>query len=125
MNTSEERNRSKELFEKHIRSMYETRSSSTTLMKREKKLRINKFLLLEEAINSLRRESILCDSSRKKFIAVEIKEMMKQRNDIGGNRRWIKNYSLSSVDGDKTVLVGCKYALGTIEDAFEDLEQIH
>ena len=44
MNTSEQRNRSKELFEKHIRSMYETRSSSTSLMKREKMLRIKKFL---------------------------------------------------------------------------------
>ena len=105
MNTSEQRNRSKELFEKHIRSMYETRSSSTTLMKREKKLRIKKFLLLEEAISSLRRESLLSDSSRKKFIAVEMKEMMKERNDIKGNRRWIKNYSLSSVDGKKSVLV--------------------
>ena len=109
MNTSEQRNRqrnrSKELLEKHIRSMYETRSSSTTLMKREKKLRIKKFLLLEEAISSLRRESLLSDSSRKKFIAVEMKEMMKERNDIKGNRRWIKNYSLSSVDGKKSVLV--------------------
>ena len=71
--------------------MYETRSSSTSLMKREKKLKIKKFLVLEEAISSLRRESILSDSSRKKFIAVEIKEMIKERNDIGGNRRWKKN----------------------------------
>ena len=50
--------------------------------------------------------------------------MMKERNDIGGNRRWKKNYSLSSIDGEKIVLVGCKYALGTIEVAFEDLERI-
>ena len=51
--------------------------------------------------------------------------MMKERNDTGGNRRWKKNYSLSSVDGEKTVLVGCNHSLGTIEDAFEDLERIH
>ena len=48
-----------------------------------------------------------------------------KRESYNGNNKWKKRYSLARANGEVSLVVDSKYLVGTIEDAYENMEAIH
>jgi hypothetical protein len=122
---AKQRNRSIELFNKEIKQQYSMKASSATVLQADKKDRIINYLKCEDEIKSMRIEQKKSNKNQKKAIQKKIIEAIVERESYNGNTKWKKRYSLTRANGEDTLVVDSKYLVGTIEDAYENLEAIH